>query len=101
MSGQLNVACYISFIAEVLAVSTKDIQSLVLGGHGKSKVPKPRYTIIGGIPIRHLLSEDKVQEAIHRTLLGSEEIINYLGRSGWFAASATVCERVDAVIYER
>lgn len=98
MSGQLDVARYKSFIAESLNVSTKDIQALILGGHGKSMVPMPRYTTIGGIPIRNLLSEEKVQEAIHRTQLGGEEIINYLGRSGWFAAGAAVCEMVEAVI---
>lgn len=98
MSGQLDVARYKSFIAESLNVSTKDIQALILGGHGKSMVPMPRYTTIGGIPIRNLLSEEKVQEAIHRTQLGGEEIINYLGRSGWYAAGAAVCEMVEAVI---
>lgn len=98
MSGQLDVARYKSFIAEALNVSTKDIQALILGGHGKSMVPMPRYTTIGGIPIRNLLSEDKVHEAIHRTQLGGEEIIDYLGRSGWFAAGAAVCEMVEAVI---
>ena len=61
----------------------------------------PRYTTIGGIPIRNLLSEDKVQEAIHRTQLGGEEIINHLGRSGWYAAGAAVCEMVEAVICDQ
>lgn len=98
MSGLLDVARYKSFIAEALNVSTKDIQALILGGHGKSMVPMPRYTTIGGIPIRNLLSEDKVQEAIHRTQLGGEEIINHLGRSGWYAAGAAICEMVEAVI---
>ena len=101
MSGQLDVARYKSFIAEALNVSTKDIQALILGGHGKSMVPMPRYTTIGGIPIRNLLSEDRVQEAIHRTQLGGEEIINFLGRSGWFAAGAAVCEMVEAVICDQ
>lgn len=101
MSGQLDVARYKSFIAEALNVSTKDIQALILGGHGKSMVPMPRYTTIGGIPIRNLLSEDKVQEAIRRTQLGGEEIINYLGRSGWFAAGAAVCEMVESVICDQ
>lgn len=101
MSGQLDVARYKSFIAEALNVSTKDIQALILGGHGKSIVPMPRYTTIGGIPIRNLLSEEKVQEAIHRTQLGGEEIINYLGRSGWYAAGAAVCEMVEAVICDQ
>ena len=101
MSGLLDVARYKSFIAEALRVSTKDIQALILGGHGKTMVPMPRYTTIGGIPIRNLLSEDKVQEAIHRTQLGGEEIIGHLGRSGWYAAGAAVCEMVEAVICDQ
>lgn len=101
MSGLLDVARYKSFIAEALNISTKDIQTLILGGHGKTMVPMPRYTTIGGIPIRNLLSEDKVQEAIHRTQLGGEEIIGHLGRSGWYAAGAAVCEMVEAVICDQ
>lgn len=101
MSGMLDVARYKSFIAETLQVSTKDIQALILGGHGKTMVPMPRYTTIGGIPIRNLLHEEKVQEAIHRTQLGGEEIINHLGRSGWYAAGAAVCEMVEAVICDQ
>lgn len=101
MSGLLDVARYKSSIAEKLNVSTKDIQALILGGHGKTMVPMPRYTTIGGIPIRNLLSEDKVQEAIRRTQLGGEEIINHLGRSGWYAAGAAVCEMVESVICDQ
>lgn len=101
MSGLLDVARYKSFIADILHVSTKDIQALILGGHGKTMVPMPRYTTIGGIPIRNLLSEDKVQEAIHRTQMGGEEIINYLGRSGWFAAGAAICEMVESIICDQ
>ena len=101
MSGLLDVARYKSFIAEALNVSTKDIQALILGGHGKTMVPMPRYTTIGGIPIRNLLSEDKVQEAIRRTQMGGEEIINYLGRSGWFAAGAAICEMVESIICDQ
>ena len=101
MSGQLDVARYKSFIAEALNVSTKDIQALILGGHGKTMVPMPRYTTIGGIPVRNLLGEDEIKRAIHRTQLGGEEIIKYLGRSGWFAAGAAVCEMVEAVICDQ
>jgi len=101
MSGLLDVARYKSFIAEALHVSTKDIQALILGGHGKTMVPMPRYTTIGGIPIRNLLSEDKVQDAIQRTQLGGEEIINHLGRSGWYAAGAAVCEMVESIICDQ
>lgn len=101
MSGMLDVARYKSFIAEALQVSTKDIQALILGGHGRSMVPMPRYTTIGGIPIRHLLSEERVQEAISRTQLGGEEIIEHLGRSGWYAAGAAVCEMVESIICDQ
>ena len=101
MSGMLDVARYKSFIAEQLNVSTKDIQALILGGHGKTMVPMPRYTTIGGIPIRNLLDEEKVQEAIHKTQLGGEGIIKYLGRSGWYAAGAAVCEMVEAIICDQ
>lgn len=101
MSGMLDVARYKYFIAEALGVSTKDIQALILGGHGKTMVPMPRYTTIGGIPIRNLLGEDQVQEAIHRTQLGGEEIIGHLGRSGWYAAGAAVCEMVEAIICDQ
>lgn len=101
MSGMLDVARYKSFIAEALGVSTKDIQALILGGHGKTMIPLPRYTTIGGIPIRHLLSEDKVQEAIQRTRMGGEEIIGHLNRSGWYAAGAAVCEMVESIVCDQ
>lgn len=101
MSGQLDAARYKSYIAETLNVSTKDIQALILGGHGKSMIPMPRYTTIGGIPIRNLLDEEKVQAAIQRTRLGGEEVIDHLGRSGWYAAGAAVCDMVESVICDQ
>lgn len=101
MSGMLDVARYKYFVADALNVSAKDIQALILGGHGKTMVPMPRYTTIGGIPIRNLLNEEKIQEAIHKTQLGGEEIIKYLGRSGWYAAGAAVCEMVESIIIDQ
>ena len=101
MSGLLDIARYKYAISEMLQVSTKDIQALILGGHGKTMVPMPRYTTIGGIPIRMLLNEEKIQEAIHRTQLGGEELINCLGRSAWYAAGAAICEMVEAVVCDQ
>ena len=98
MSGMLDVARYKYFIAEELKVSPKDIQALILGGHGSTMVPMPRYTTIGGIPIRQLLDESQVQSAIRKTQLGGEEIIKHLGRSGWFAAGGAICEMVEAIV---
>lgn len=101
MSGLLDIARYKSFIAEMLNVSSKDIQALILGGHGKTMVPMPRYTTIGGIPIRQLMDEDDIQKAIKRTQLGGEELINYLGRSAWYAAGASICEMIEAIICDQ
>ena len=64
-------------------------------------VPMPIYTTIGGIPIRNLPGEDEIKCAIHRTQLGGEEIIGYLGRSGWYTACAAMCEMVEAVICDQ
>lgn len=101
MSGLLDIARYKSFIAEELNVSSKDIQALILGGHGKTMVPMPRYTTIGGIPIRQLMSEEQIQKVIKRTQLGGEELINYLGRSAWFAAGASICQMIEAIICDQ
>jgi len=98
MSGLLDIARYRSFISEILNISVKDIQALILGGHGKTMVPMPRYTTIGGIPLRQLLSEEQIQQAVNRTRLGGEELINYLGRSAWYAAGAAICEMVESII---
>jgi len=101
MSGTLDVARYKSLIAQTLHVSIKDIQALILGGHGETMVPIPRYTTIGGIPLLNLMDGEKVQELIHRTQFGGDEIINHLGRSGWYAAGAAICEIVEAVILDQ
>ena len=101
MSGLLDVARYKSFIADALHVSTKDIQALIMGGHGSTMVPMPRYTTVGGIPIRYLLSEDEIRCVIRRTQLGGDEIISHLGRSGWHAAGAAVCEMVESIICDQ
>lgn len=98
MSGLLDIARYQSFISEILNISVKDIQALILGGHGKTMVPMPRYTTIGGIPLRQLLSEKQIQQVVNRTRLGGEELINYLGRSAWYAAGAAICEMVESII---
>lgn len=101
MSGLLDGARYKSFIADALHVSTRDIKALIMGGHGSTMPPMPRYTTVGGISIRYLLSEDEIRRAIRRTQSGGDEIIPYLGRSGWLAASATVCEMVESIICDQ
>lgn len=101
MSGLLDITRYKSFLSEKLHVSTKDIQALILGGHGNTMVPLPRYTTIGGIPLRQWMGEDEIEEVIARTRLGGDEIIQLLGTSGWHAAGASICQMIEAIVCDQ
>ncbi|NOX36808.1 MAG: malate dehydrogenase [Calditrichaeota bacterium] len=102
MAGILDTARYRSFIAMELNVSTKDIQALVLGGHGDSMVPLPRYTMVGGIPLTELLPKDRIDAIVERTRKGGAEIVNYLKTgSAYYAPSAAVAEMVEAIVKDK
>lgn len=101
MSGLLDIARYKSFISEKLHVSTKDIQALILGGHGNTMVPMPRYTTIGGIPLRQWLDKAAIDEVIDRTRLGGDELINLLGTSAWHAAGAAICQMIESIVCDQ
>ena len=101
MSGLLDIARYRSFISEKLHVSTKDIQALILGGHGNTMVPMPRYTTIGGIPLRQWMNQEEIDKIIDRTRLGGDEIIQLLGTSGWHAAGAAICQMIEAIVCDQ
>lgn len=101
MSGLLDIARYRSFISEKLQVSTKDIQALILGGHGNTMVPMPRYTTIGGIPLRQWMDKAAIDEIIDRTRLGGDELINLLGTSAWHAAGAAICSMIEAIVCDQ
>lgn len=101
MSGLLDIARYKSFISEKLQVSTKDIQALILGGHGNTMVPLPRYTTIGGIPLRQWMNQEEIDKIIDRTRLGGDEIIQLLGTSGWHAAGAAICQMIEAIVCDQ
>jgi len=101
MSGLLDIARYKSFISEKLQVSTKDIQALILGGHGNTMVPMPRYTTIGGIPLRQWMNQDEIDKIIERTRLGGDEIIQLLGTSGWHAAGAAICQMIESIVCDQ
>ena len=75
MAGVLDTARYRAFLAEALNVSPKDIQALLLGGHGDTMVPLPRYTSVGGIPVTELIDADKLQAIIERTKVGGGELV--------------------------
>lgn len=101
MSGLLDIARYKSFISEKLQVSTKDIQALILGGHGNTMVPLPRYTTIGGIPLRQWMNQEEIDKIIERTRMGGDEIIQLLGTSGWHAAGAAICQMIEAIVCDQ
>ncbi|MGH9446120.1 MAG: malate dehydrogenase, partial [Terriglobia bacterium] len=102
MAGVLDTARYRAFIAEALSVSVQNVQGFVLGGHGDTMVPVPRYTTVAGIPVTDLLSQDKLDAIIARTRSGGAEIVNLLKKgSAYYAPSAAVVEMIDAIFNDR
>jgi len=102
MAGILDTARYRSFIAMEANVSTKDIRAMVLGGHGDSMVPLPRYTTIGGIPLSEFLSQEKIDAIVNRTRKGGGEIVNLLKTgSAYYAPGLAVAEMVEAIVRDQ
>ncbi|MCD6201093.1 MAG: malate dehydrogenase [Bacteroidales bacterium] len=101
MAGVLDTARYRSFIAQELNVSPKDIQALLMGGHGDSMVPLPRYTTVAGIPVTQLMSKDKLDAIVKRTQGGGGEIVKLLGTSAWYAPGAAVAQMVEAIVKDQ
>ncbi len=99
MAGILDTARYRSFIALELDVSVRDIYAMVLGGHGDSMVPLPRYTMVGGIPLPDLLSQDRIDAIVDRTRKGGAEIVGYLKTgSAYYAPAAAIVEMVESIV---
>lgn len=98
MAGILDTARYRAFLAEELNVSPKDIQAVLMGGHGDTMVPLPRYTTVGGIPVTELIDAAKLDEIIERTKFGGGEIVKLLGTSAWYAPGAAAAQMVEAVV---
>ncbi|HHJ10525.1 MAG TPA: malate dehydrogenase [Bacteroidetes bacterium] len=101
MAGILDTARYRSFIAQELNISPKDIQALLMGGHGDSMVPLPRYTTVAGIPVTQLISKDKLDAIVKRTQSGGGEIVKLLGTSAWYAPGAAVAQMVEAIVKDQ
>lgn len=98
MAGVLDTARFRAFISMELGVSVKDIQALLMGGHGDTMVPLPRYTTVGGIPLPELLDEDTITAIVDRTKFGGGEIVKLMGTSAWYAPGAAAAEMVEAII---
>ncbi|MDE3181200.1 MAG: malate dehydrogenase [Acidobacteriota bacterium] len=102
MAGVLDTARYRAFLAEALNVSVQNVQGFVLGGHGDTMVPIPRYTAVAGIPVTELLPKDKLDAIIARTRSGGAEIVNLLKKgSAYYAPSAAVVEMIEAIFMDR
>lgn len=101
MAGILDTARYRAFLAEELNCSPKDIQAVLMGGHGDTMVPLPRYTTVGGIPVTELISKEKLDAIIDRTKKGGGEIVNLLGTSAWYAPGASAAQMVEAIVRDQ
>lgn len=101
MAGVLDTARYRAFIAEELKVSPKDIQAVLMGGHGDTMVPLPRYTTVGGIPVTELIPADRLNAIIERTKVGGGELVKLMGTSAWYAPGAAAAQMVEAIIRDQ
>ncbi len=98
MAGVLDTARYRAFLATEIGVSPKDIQALLLGGHGDTMVPLPRFTTVAGIPITDFVEETRLNEIIKRAQGGGGEIVNLLGTSAWYAPGAAAAQMTEAIL---
>ncbi|TXK37655.1 malate dehydrogenase [Pontibacter qinzhouensis] len=101
MAGILDTARYRAFLAEELNVSPKDIQAVLMGGHGDTMVPLPRYTTVGGIPVTELISEDKLTAIVERTKNGGGELVKLMGTSAWYAPGSAAAQMVEAIVRDQ
>ncbi len=101
MAGVLDTARYRSFLAEELDISPKDIQALLMGGHGDTMVPLPRYTTVAGIPVTELIDEERLNAIIERTKFGGGELVNLMGTSAWYAPGAAAAQMVEAIVRDQ
>ena len=101
MAGVLDTARYRAFLATELNVSPKDIQAVLMGGHGDTMVPLPRYTTVAGIPVTELIEEQTLNEIIERTKFGGGEIVKLLGTSAWYAPGAAAAQMVEAIVRDQ
>src|SRR5277367_2087411 len=102
MAGVLDSARFRAFIAEELNVSVENVNAFVLGGHGDTMVPLPRYSTVAGIPITELIPKDRLDALVQRTRDGGAEIVKYLKTgSAYYAPSAAATEMVEAILKDK
>lgn len=101
MAGILDTARYCAFLAEALNTSPKDIKAVLMGGHGDTMVPLPRYTTVAGIPVTELIAKDKLEAIVQRTKVGGGELVNLMGTSAWYAPGAAAAQMVEAIVRDQ
>ena len=101
MAGILDTSRFKAFIAAELNVSTRDIQTLLLGGHGDTMVPLPSYTTVSGIPLSQFLDKEKIDAIVQRTRGGGGEIVKLMGTSAWYAPGAAVAQMVESIVRDQ
>ena len=98
MAGILDTARYRAFLSTELGVSPKDIQAVLMGGHGDTMVPLPRYTTVAGIPVTEMIDKDKLNAIVDRTKDGGGELVRLMGTSAWYAPGAAAAQMVEAIL---
>ncbi|GHB32831.1 malate dehydrogenase [Mongoliitalea lutea] len=98
MAGILDTARYRAFLAEELNISGKEIQAILMGGHGDTMVPLPRYTTVAGIPVTEMIAKDKLDAIIERTKFGGGELVKLMGTSAWYAPGSASAQMVEAIL---
>lgn len=98
MAGILDTARYRAFLATELNVSPKDLQAVLMGGHGDTMVPLPRYTTVAGIPVTEMIEKDKLDAIVERTKKGGGELVKLMGTSAWYAPGAAAAQMVEAIV---
>ena len=101
MAGILDTARFSTFIAWETGASAKDVTAMVLGGHGDQMVPVVSATTVGGVPLRRLVSDDRIEAMVERTRKGGGEVVKLLGTSAWYAPGAAAAQMVDAVVLDQ
>lgn len=98
MAGILDTARYRAFLADALKVSPKDIQAVLMGGHGDTMVPLPRYTTVSGIPVTEMIGSAELDAIVERTKSGGGELVKLMGTSAWYAPGAAAAQMVEAIV---
>jgi malate dehydrogenase len=101
MAGILDTARYRAFLSEALNISPKEIQAMLVGGHGDTMVPLLRYTTVGGIPVTELLGAEILKSIIGRTKAGGGELVKLIGTSAWYAPGAAAAQMVEAIVKDQ